>query len=120
MEQNEQPRKKFEPRTPEAAARKKAHQFGQPDGNRPCPPQEANSQRRFYAWVESKATAEELEAYMNDETKPAARRRFIQAYMNAQTVWDFVQITNQTHGMPKQTIETPALPKIEITIDPDA
>lgn len=105
------------PKTPEAAAREKAHQFGQPNGNQRGDPSTAASQREFYRWCESKATHDELTAYVNDPSKPYARRKFVQALTNCDTVQDFFDLTNQTHGAPKQVIESIAPPRIEIKLE---
>lgn len=103
--------------SPEAAEREKRHQFGQPEGNQRGEQAAARSQREFYKWVESEATREELETYQRDKSKPFVRRRFIEIFMQAKEVNDFCQITNQTHGFPKQTLQTlPEPPKIEIIL----
>lgn len=87
-------------------------QFGTERGNanRCANPAFATSQREFYKWCENVATAEELEAYLNDETKPAIRRRFVGAMLNCSNVSDFFSLTNQTHGLPKQAIEVENAP----------
>lgn len=91
--------------------------YGQPNGNTPCPPKIANTQRIFYAWVEQKATEEELREYLKDKSKPAMRRKFIKTYLKAESVKDFCEITNQTHGMPKATLETITPPTIKIELE---
>lgn len=110
------PRKKGEPKTPEAAARKKAHQFGQPGGNKPHPLSAATAQRDFYKWVECEATEAELKAYVLDESKPYVRRKFVNAMMNTKKVDDHFALANQVHGAPKQPIEVQDLPKIECKV----
>ena len=99
-----------------AAERERRHQFGQPEGNkRGCiPDARVVNQREFYKWVESIATEDELKAYLADETKPYFRKKFIQAYQSTASVQDFVSITNQTHGQPKQQIEVQELPEIHV------
>lgn len=103
-------------KTPEAAARERAHQFGQPNGNKPMSQSEANNMRAFYRWCESVATQEELQAYALDETKPYTRRKFVMALVNCNTVQDFFELTNQTHGMPKQVVEQVEAPTIVIDL----
>lgn len=110
-------KKEYKHSSPEAAAREKAHQFGQPGGNKPMPGWQANSQRAFYRWVEAEATYEELTAYVNDESKPIVRRNFVRAMLQCQSVDDYFAMTNQTHGAPKQTIEQTTLPEIEIILE---
>lgn len=103
----------------EARLREKAHQFGQPNGNKQCDARTARSMREFYRWVESEATQEELNAYALDTNKPYIRRKFVQAMTSANTPQDFFDLTNQTHGAPKQTIETVDAPTIIIDLSPD-
>ncbi len=110
------PRKNNAPKTPEAAARKRAHQFGQPGGNKPGTQATAVAQRDFYRWVECEATEAELRAYMEDESKPYIRRKFIQSMVKAAKVEDHFALTNQVHGAPKQPIEIQDLPKIECKV----
>lgn len=112
-------RKEYKHKSPEAAAREKAHQFGQPGGNKPMPNAQARSMRDFYRWVESEATQEELTAYVNDLTKPYVRRKFVTAMTAAATPQDFFDLTNQTHGAPKQVIETVDAPTIIIDLGDD-
>lgn len=92
------------------------HQFGQPEGNRRGDPSAAGRMRAFYDWCENKATLEELKAYAKDETKPATRRRFVQALMKCERVQDFFDLTNQTHGQPKQVIDVQNLPAIDCSV----
>lgn len=101
----------------EARKRESAHWFGAPNGNPIGDHQKAGSQRAFYAWCESQATEEELRAYVMDLLKPIARRKFVAALMNCNTVQDFFDLTNQTHGQPKQVIEQTNLPAIEIVLE---
>lgn len=75
--------------------------------------------RDFYRWVESEATQEELTNYANDETKPYVRRKFVQAMTAANTPQDFFDLTNQTHGQPKQVIETVDAPTVIIDLGDD-
>lgn len=112
-------RKEYKHKSPESAAREKAHQFGQPGGNVPGDQRNAGSMRAFYRWVESEATEEELTAYVNDSTKPYVRRKFVAAMTAAETPQDFFDLTNQTHGAPKQTIETVDAPTIIIDLGDD-
>ena len=89
----------------EARAREALHQFGgkepNPSGNQSV----ATDQREFYRWVETKATRAELMAYANDESKPQARRMFVLALLKCERVQDFFDLTNQTHGKPKEQVE---------------
>ena len=99
--------------------REKEHQFGQPNGNKQCPPGIAVNQREFYRWCESTATLPELKEYAKDETKPAMRRNFVKAILNTVNSNDpelYFQMTNQTHGAPKQPIEVQSLPKVECEV----
>lgn len=98
----------------------KATQFGQPGGNPQCPGSVAANQREFYRWVESKATREELEAYATDEGKPAMRRNFVTACLDAMNKRDpklYFELTNQTHGLPKQVVEQTTLPEVTIVLE---
>lgn len=101
----------------EARKRESAHWFGAPNGNPIGDHQKAGSQRAFYAWCESQATEKELRDYAMDDTKPMARRKFVAALMHCDTVQDFFDLTNQTHGQPKQVIEQTNLPAIEIVLE---
>lgn len=103
--------------SPEAAERERRHQFGQPEGNKLGDPRKAVNQRDFYRWAESKATEEELKAYVNDANNPFARRRFVAALVRCDTVQDFFDLTNQTHGQPKQVIEQTSLPEVKIVLE---
>lgn len=107
--------------SPEARERERRHQFGQPEGNPPCPLPQARSMREFYRWVENEATQEELQEYANNTEKPYVRRKFVQAMTAANTPQDFFDLTNQTHGAPKQVIETVDAPTviIDLSIDDD-
>lgn len=104
-------------KSPEAEAREKAHQFGQPNGNKQGDQRIARDQREFYCWCETKATQEELQAYIKNEDNPYARRKFVQALVNCNVVQDFFDLTNQTHGAPKQVIEQTTLPAINIVLE---
>lgn len=108
------PRRKYQFRSPESQARQEAHRFGAPNGNPICPPQVATQQREFYRWVETRATINDLKAYVEDETKPAARRQFVQCLLKCNKVQDFFDLTNQTHGLPRQEVSISAPDKIEI------
>ena len=101
----------------EARKRESAHWFGAPNGNPKGDARAAGSQRAFYAWCESQATEEELKAYVLDERQPYARRKFVQSLVQCNTVQDFFDLTNQTHGQPKQVIEQTQLPAIEIVLE---
>lgn len=91
--------------------------FGQPRANPSGNQSTAALQRAFYRWVEAEATEDELQAYVRDKSKPLVRRRFIQVFLKAESVRDFCEVTNQTHGQPKQVVETTALPAIKITLE---
>ena len=110
-------REGYKYRSPESEAREKKHQFGRPDGNPICPQSLATNQREFYRWCEAKATQEELKAYAQDPAKPYSRRKFVMALQNCETVQDFFDLTNQTHGQPKQVVETTALPEVQIVLE---
>jgi len=61
----------------------------------------------------------ELKEYEKDETKPAMRRNFVKAILNTVNSNDpelYFQMTNQTHGAPKQPIEVQSLPKVECEV----
>lgn len=96
--------------------REKMHQFGQPNANPRGDQSVAGRQRAFYLWCETMATLDELKEYANDATKPAARRKFVQALMTCEKVQDFFDLTNQTHGQPKQVIEVQDLPAINCNV----
>lgn len=107
----------YQHKSPEAAARERAHWFGQPNGNQVGDPRKAVNQREFYRWCESEATEDELKAYVLDDSKPYARRKFVQSLVQCNTVQDFFDLTNQTHGQPKQVIEQTNLPTVEIVLE---
>lgn len=89
----------------ETKARESAHHFGANGGNKIGNPSAAAKQREFYRWVEMVATEKDLTDYMNDESKPASRRRFVQALLKCERIQDFFDLTNQTHGKPKEQVE---------------
>ena len=62
------------------------------------------------------ATLDELKAYARDENNPATRRRFVRALMKCERVQDFFDLTNQTHGQPKQVVEFQELPPIDMEV----
>lgn len=102
-------------KSPESAAREKAHQFGQPGGNPIGNSSTAINQREFYRWAETIATEEELREYSNDKSHPYARRKFVDLLLSpAEDMEAMFALTNQTHGAPKQPIEVQSLPKVEI------
>ena len=101
----------------EARKRESAHWFGRKGGNPIGDPHAAANQRLFYKWCESEATEEELRAYVLDQSKPYARRKFVQSLVKCNTLQDFFELTNQTHGQPKQVIEQTNLPAIEIVLE---
>lgn len=100
-------------KSPESAAREKAHQFGQPGGNPICPQSIAGNQREFYRWAETKASEKELREYVADNSNPFARRRFCELLLKNEELDEMFALTNQTHGAPKQPIEVQSLPKVE-------
>ena len=103
----------------ESMMRERAHQFGQPGGNKQCPGGIAVDQREFYRWVESKATLAELNAYVADENNPIMRRNFVKAVLKTINSEDpdlYFAMTNQTHGAPKQPIEVLDLPKVQCEV----
>lgn len=89
----------------ESKARESAHWFGAKNGNTIFQQSVATNQREFYRWCETKATTEELNEYANDESKPAARRMFVRSLLKCDKVQDFFDLTNQTHGKPKEYVE---------------
>lgn len=110
-------KKEYKHKSPEAAERERRHQFGQPDGNKQGNPSTAVNQREFYRWCESQATEQELREYVRDESNPMARRKFVAALMGCNTVQDFFDLTNQTHGQPKQVIEQTNLPDVRVVLE---
>lgn len=98
----------------EAEENVRKHQFGQPGGNKQGDPSVAVDQREFYRWAETKATEDELKQYVSDKEKPYARRKFIMTMQAAAEMRDFFELTNQTHGQPKQKIEVDEMPKFNI------
>ena len=103
-------------RSEQARLNEKMHQFGQPGANRRGNPTAASRMRAFYDWCENKATLDELKAYARDENNPATRRRFVRALMKCERVQDFFDLTNQTHGQPKQVVEFQELPPIDMSV----
>lgn len=91
--------------------------FGQSRANPRGNQSTAALQRAFYRWVEAEATEDELQEYVRDKSKPLIRRRFIQVFLKAESVRDFCEVTNQTHGQPKQVIEATSLPEIKIVLE---
>lgn len=110
-------KKEYKHKSPEAAERERRHQFGQPEGNKQGNPSTAVNQREFYRWCESQATEQELREYVRDESNPMARRKFVAALMGCNTVQDFFDLTNQTHGQPKQVIEQTNLPDVRVVLE---
>jgi len=110
-------KKEYKHKSPEAAERERRHQFGQPEGNKQGNPSTAVNQREFYRWCESQATEQELREYLRDEINPMARRKFVAALMGCNTVQDFFDLTNQTHGQPKQVIEQTNLPDVRVVLE---
>lgn len=100
-----------------AEERERRHQFGQPEGNKLGDPRKAVNQRDFYRWCESKASEEELREYVSNKENPMARRKFVAALVKCETVQDFFDLTNQTHGQPKQIIEMTDLPEVNIVLE---
>lgn len=103
--------------TPESAARRAETQFGGPRANPQYHQALASNQRTFYRWVETEASIEELQDYVKDKTKPAIRRKFVKAMLDCKKAQDFFDLTNQTHGMPKQQVEVTELPSITINLE---
>lgn len=97
--------------------KQKETQFGGPRANRSGNPSTAVKQREFYKWVECVATEDELNAYLADESNPAGRRNFIRALMKVTTLHEFFELTNQTHGMPKQVVEQTELMDVRIKLE---
>lgn len=103
--------------TPEGEKRRAETQFGGPRGNPVYSQAMASNQRTFYRWVETQASIEELQEYAKDSSKPAIRRKFVKAMLDCRKAQDFFDLTNQTHGLPKQQIEITELPTIEINLE---
>ena len=110
-------RKGYQYKSKESEEREKRHQFGQPEANKQCDPRKAVNQRDFYRWCESKASKDELKEYVKNENNPYARRRFVASLVKCETVQDFFDLTNQTHGQPKQVIEQTTLPDVVIVLE---
>lgn len=110
--------KKYQHKSDESAARERAHQFGQPDGNKPGNPSTAANQREFYRWAETKATEKELKEYRANTDNPYARRKFVELLLTkCDALQDVFDLTNQTHGQPKQVIEQTNLPEVRIVLE---
>lgn len=105
------------PNSEEAENRQAETRFGGVRGNPQCHNSMARNQRIFYAWVETEASIEELQAYADDVSKPIIRRNFVKAMLKCKKAQDFFDLTNQTHGLPKQQIEITELPTIEINFE---
>ena len=103
--------------SPEGAKRMQETQFGGPRANPQYHQALASNQRTFYRWVETEASIEELQDYVKDKTKPAIRRKFVKAMLDCKKAQDFFDLTNQTHGMPKQQVEVTELPNITINLE---
>lgn len=117
METNDKKPRKKPTWTPESAARRAETQFGGPRANPQYHQALASNQRTFYRWVETEASIEELQDYVKDKTKPAIRRKFVKAMLDCKKAQDFFDLTNQTHGMPKQQVEVTELPNITINLE---
>ncbi len=103
--------------SPEGAKKRAETQFGGPRANPQYHQALASNQRTFYRWVETEASIEELQDYVKDKTKPAIRRKFVKAMLDCKKAQDFFDLTNQTHGMPKQQVEVTELPSITINLE---
>ena len=103
--------------SPEGEKRMPETQFGGPRANPQYHQALASNQRTFYRWVETEASIEELQDYVKDKTKPAIRRKFVKAMLDCKKAQDFFDLTNQTHGMPKQQVEVTELPNITINLE---
>ena len=103
--------------SPEGAKKRAETQFGGPRANPQYHQALASNQRTFYRWVETEASIEELQDYVKDKTKPAIRRKFVKAMLDCKKAQDFFDLTNQTHGMPKQQVEVTELPNITINLE---
>lgn len=102
-----------------AREREQAHWFGRKGGNIPGKISDARDQRKFYRWCEAEATEDQLQSYILDESQPLVRRNFVAALLQCKKVQDFFDLTNQTQGLPKQSIELEAPPEITIEFDVD-
>lgn len=103
--------------SPEGAKKRAETQFGGPRANPQYHQALASNQRTFYRWVETEASIEELQDYVKDKNKPAIRRKFVKAMLDCKKAQDFFDLTNQTHGMPKQQVEVTELPNITINLE---
>ena len=101
---NKKPRKK-PTWTPETAARRAETQFGGPRANPQYHQALASNQRTFYRWVETEASIEELQDYVNDKTKTAIRKKFVKAMLNSKQAQDFFHLKNHNTGMPNKQVE---------------
>lgn len=110
-------RKEHEYKSDEARQREQAHWFGREGGNVPCKISEARNQRTFYRWCECDATEEQLKDYVLNKENPLARRKFVAALLKCIKVQDFFELTNQTSGMPKQSVSFDAPEQIKINFE---
>ena len=116
MNMETKPKRKYNI-SPEGAKKRAETQFGGPRANPQYHQALASNQRTFYRWVETEASIEELQDYVKDKTKPAIRRKFVKAMLDCKKAQDFFDLTNQTHGMPKQQVEVTELPNITINLE---
>ena len=117
METNDKKTRKKPNWSPEGAKKVAETQFGGQRANPQYHPALESNQRTFYRWVETEASIEELQDYVKDKTKPAIRRKFVKAMLDCKKAQDFFDLTNQTHGMPKQQVEVTELPNITINLE---
>lgn len=111
-------RKEHQYKSEEAAARERAHQFGQPGANPQGNPGAAVDVRKFLRWAETEATEEQLRAYATDTKNPYLKRRTCELILNKlQSVRDLSEIMNQTHGLPKQVVEQTSLPEVRVILE---
>ena len=96
----------------EAEERVKAHQFGQRGGNLPMPQKRATEQREFYHWLMVEATEKEVDAYIKNKSNPAMRIKLCQLFKQSESITDFLNMTNQIYGAPKQQVEIQAIPPV--------
>lgn len=93
-----------------------ARRYGEANGNKQGDQRNAQNQRVFYKWAETEATREDLIQYASDEANPYARRAFVRSLLGCDTLADFLALTNQTHGQPKQTLEVQELPVLNLSV----
>ena len=110
--------KKHQYKSEEAAARERAHQFGQPGANPQGNPGAAVDVRKFLCWAETEATEDELREYAANKANPYLKRRTCELILSKlRNVRDLAEVMNQTHGLPKQVLEQTNLPEVVVVLE---